>query len=307
MMHARLENVRRARKEVSVIHSNVFHNNRIIPIDEMRLSPGQAGLMNGWGLFTTMRIFRGQPFAFERHWRRLEKDAAKVRMPFAFDAAHVRQQLAGLLLANEVVEGTVRLYMIYNHTSFWQSGETFPPVDLIMYTAGLPAHPELARLSIAEHGRYAASALAGVKTTAWLNNVWHLAEAQKQGWTEVILLNERGEVSECTSANIFCAKHGTVRTPPLSSGCLEGVTRGILLEMASSTGVKLIEDTLRPEDLFAADEVFITSTNRTLLGVGEIAGHKYPVSSGPIAQKLEKMFDSVMLEYVAQGAVAIHS
>jgi branched-chain amino acid aminotransferase len=115
-----------------------------------------------------------------------------------------------------------------------------------------------------------------------------------------VLLNERGEVAECTTANIFAVKNGTVSTPPLSSGCLEGVTRSVLLEIAPHCGVPMIEQTLTPEDLFSADEVFITSTNRSLLGVCEIAGHKYPGAPGPIAQKLEQAFGAAMREYVAR-------
>lgn len=286
------------------MHRHVFHNDRLIPIEQVRLSPGQAGLLSGWGLFTTMRIFRGEAFAFERHWRRLERDAARTALPFPFDPAQVRRHLGELLHANQVAEGTARIYMIYNRFGFWQSDEPMPQVDLLMYTAGLPPHPEVARLGIAEHGRHAASPLAGVKVTSWLNNVWHLAEAQKRGWTEVVLLNERGEVAECTSANIFCVKEGKILTPPLSSGCLEGVTRDILLEIAPAARVPASEQTLRPEDLYAADEVFITSTNRSLLGISEIAGHKLPVSPGPVAQKLDRAFEAVMNDYVAHRTTA---
>jgi branched-chain amino acid aminotransferase len=285
---------------VQVIHRYVFHNDRLVPIEQVRLSPGQGGLLSGWGLFTTMRIFQGEAFAYERHWRRLEKDAGKTRIPFPFDPAQVRRQLSELLKANQVVEGTARIYMIYNRVGAWQSDESMPEVDLILCTAGLPAHPELARLTIGAHGRHAASPLAGVKVTSWLNNVWHLAEAQKAGWSEVVLLNERGEVAECTTANIFAVKNGTVSTPPLSSGCLEGVTRSVLLEIAPAAGVPMIEQTLTQEDLFSADEVFITSTNRSLLGVCEIAEHKYPGAPGPIAQKLEQAFGAAMREYVAR-------
>lgn len=291
--------VRQACAEGSLIHRLIFHNDRILPVEEARFSPGQAGLLNGWGLFTTMRIFQGEAFAYERHWRRLEKDAGRIRLPLPFDAAEVRGHLGKLLAANGVVEGTARIYLIYNRVGFWRSEENLPEVDLMLCTAGLPPHTESARLGVAEHGRYAASPLAGVKTTAWLNNVWHLAEAQKAGWTEVVLLNERSEVTECTSANIFCVKNGAVFTPPLSSGCLEGVTRGVLFEIAARAGVPLSEKTLRLDDLYAADEVFITSTNRTLLGVSEIAAHRYPLVMGPLVQKLEQTFDSYMREYVA--------
>ncbi len=209
-----------------------------------------------------MRVFQGEPFAYERHWRRLEKDAGRIRLPFPFDAAQVRRNLGELLAANGVTEGTARIYMIYNQVGFWRTDEQLPEVDLILYTAGLPPHVDQARLSVAEHGRHAASPLAGVKTTAWLNNVWHLAEAQKVGWTEVILLNERGEVAECTSANIFCVKDGAIFTPPLLSGCLEGVTRSVLLEIAAGAGVSMRrENADTAGSFYSADEVFITSTN----------------------------------------------
>jgi branched-chain amino acid aminotransferase len=281
-----------------LIHRLIFHNDRIVPVDEARLSPGQAGLTNGWGLFTTMRIFQGEAFAYERHWRRLEKDAERIRLPIPFDPSQVRRDLGELLAANQVVEGTARIYLIYNRVGFWQGAEPMPEVDLILCTAGLPAYSGEARLGVAENGRHAASPLAGVKTTSWLNNVWHLAKAQKEGWTEVILLNERGEVAECTSANIFCVKDGAVFTPPLSSGCLEGVTRSVLIEIAPRAGVSVRERTLTLQDLYDADEVFITSTNRSLLGVSEILGHRYSVVAGPLVQRLEQAFDAVMREYV---------
>jgi branched-chain amino acid aminotransferase len=288
-----------------LIHRLIFHNDRIVSIDEARLSPAQAGLLNGWGLFTTMRIFQGVAFAYERHWRRLEKDAARIRIPFRFDAAEVRRHLSELLDANQVVEGTARIYLIYNRVGFWQGDDAIPEVDLILCTAGLPPHVERARLGIAEHGRHAASPLAGVKTTAWLNNVWQLAEAQKAGRTEVILLNERGEVAECTSANIFCVKGGEVLTPPLSSGCLEGVTRSVLLEIAARADVPLAEKTLSLDALYAADEVFITSTNRALLGVSEVGAHRYSVVMGPLVQKLERTFVSYVREYVATQRLVV--
>ena len=285
-----------------MIHRYIFHNDRILPVEQSRLSPGQGGLLNGWGLFTTMRIFRGEAFAYERHWRRLEKDAARTRVPFPFESAKVHEHLRELLKANDVIEGTARIYMIHNSPGFWRSEETMPPVDLILCSASLPPHPSKARLNIAQHGRHAASPLAGTKVTSWLNNVWHLAEAQKAGWTEVILLNERGEVAECTAANIFCVKDGKVATPPLTSGCLEGVTRSVLLEIAPKHGVPISERTLFPADFLGADEVFITSTNRNLLGVNEIAGHHFADAPGPIAQKLEIAFDAAMHEYIARFA-----
>ena len=285
-----------------MIHGHVYHNHRLLPIEQVRLSPGQAGLLSGWGLFTTLRIFEGEPFAFERHWSRLERDAARTHLPFPFDADAVCAEVRELCRVNQVKEGTARIYVVYNKAGFWQSDESFPEVDLIVYTAGLPKYREPARLALRDNGRHAASPLAGVKVTSWLNNVWNLFEAQQKGYDEVVLLNERGEVAECTAANIFCVKGGGALTPPISSGCLEGVTRSVLLEIAPQNGVRIEERALRLEDLFAADEVFISSTNRSVLAVGEVQGHTYAAAPGPVTQKLERAFASYVSVYLAHHA-----
>jgi branched-chain amino acid aminotransferase len=285
-----------------MLHRFVFHNDRLLPMEEVRLSPGQAGLLSGWGLFTTLHIFEGEPFAFERHWKRLEKDAGRTHCPFPFEAERVRAQLHEVLRANHVREGCARIYVIYNQVGHWRSDEKFPKVDLILYSTDLPAFHEPARLGLREHGRHAASPLAGVKVTSWLNNVWNLYEAQQGGFDEVVLLNERGEVAECTAANIFCVRGGRVKTPLLSSGCLEGITRSILLEIGPKAGVPFEEAVLDPEDLYAADEIFISSTNRNLLAVGEIAGHRYANAPGPVTRKLDEAFNAYVKEYLARRA-----
>jgi len=283
----------------------VFHNDRIQPIAEVRLSPGQSGLMSGWGLFTTIRVIEGIPFAFERHWKRLLRDAQKTHCPFPFEEEIVLGHLHEVLQANEVREGCARIYVIHNRAGLWRSDETLPAADLVIYSSGLPPHREPVRLGLRQHGRHAASPLAGVKVTSWLHNVWNLHEAQQAGYDEVILLNERGEVAECTAANVFCARRGRVATPPLSSGCLEGITRGLVLELGLRAGVHVEERTLRPQDLYRADEVFISSTNRNLVAVSEINGHKMPVGTGPIMQKLEKSLLAYVREYMeARTAVS---
>ena len=288
----------------SLIHRHVFHNDHLLPIDKVRLSPGQAGLICGWGLFTTLRIVRGEAFAFERHWRRLEKDAAIIRMPMPYAGPRVRVNLQEVIRANGVTEGCARIYLVYNQVGFWRSDEAAPVVDLIIYTAPLPEYREPVRLGLREHGRHAASPLAGVKTISWLNNVWAVAEAQKEGFDEVILLNERGEVAECTAANVYLVKGDNILTPPLSSGCLEGVTRGILFEVAGEAGATVKEQVLRPEDLYQADEVFITSTNRNVIGVGEIAGNLFAGAPGPVTKRVDEAFTAYVDDYVSRRNAA---
>ena len=287
-----------------MIHRHVFHNDQLLPIEKVRLSPGQAGLISGWGLFTTLRIVRGEAFAFERHWRRLEKDAAITRLPMPYAGPRVRVQLQEVIRANQVADGCARIYLIYNQVGFWRSDESQPSVDLVIYTAALPEHREPVRLTVREHGRHAASALSGVKTISWLNNVWSVGEAQKEGFDEVIMLNERGELAECTAANLYIVKGDNVFTPPLNAGCLEGVTRSILFEIAGEAGANLREQSLKLEDLYAADEVFISSTNRNVIGVGEVTGHKFAGAPGPVTKRMNDVFTTYVIDYVTRRLAA---
>ncbi|MGA2810560.1 MAG: aminotransferase class IV [Candidatus Acidiferrum sp.] len=287
-----------------MIHRNIFHNESLLPIEKVRLSPGQAGLICGFGLFTTLRIARGEAFAYERHWRRLEKDAATTHLPMPYTAAKVRVHLHEAIRGNRVGEGCARIYLVHNNVGFWQSDEPRPDLDLIITTADMPEYRQPARLALREHGRHAASALCTVKTISWLDNVWSIGEATREGFDEVVLLNERGEVAECTSANIFAVKEGKIFTPPLNSGCLEGVTRGILFEIAPEAGLPLLQQTLRPEDLYSADEVFITSTNRNVISVAEIGGHAVPTPSNSVARRLNDLFAAYVAEYVDRRLAA---
>jgi branched-chain amino acid aminotransferase len=288
-----------------MIHRFAFHNGRLLPVDEVRLSPGQGGLLSGWGLFTTIRIVQGIPFAFERHWQRLRRDSEKTHCPLPFEEDAVRADLARVLEANKVQEGCARIYAIYNQIGFWRSNEPFPQTDLLICSSDLPAYRDVVRLGLREHARHAASPLAGVKVISWLNNVWNLYEAQQAGFDEVVLLNERGEVAECTAANIFCARDGVVLTPPLSSGCLAGITRSVMLEVGSPAGVPVAERTLFVDDLYAADEVFISSTNRNVVGVSEIAGRPVGRSPRVLMQKLDQAFAKYTRNYLDARSAAL--
>jgi len=283
----------------------MFQDEELKPVEQARWSPGQGGLICGWGLFTTVRIVRKEAFAYERHWRRLEKDAALTRLPLPNSGAKVRVQLQEVIRANNVEDGCARIYVVWNTVGYWRSDEKMPEVDLVITTADLPKYGDSVRLTVREQGRHAASPLAGVKTISWLESVWAAGEAQREGFDEVVLLNERGEVSECTAANIFAVKNDKVMTPPLSSGCLEGVTRGILMEIAADAGTSVVEQTLRLDDLYNADEVFITSTNRNVIAVREIAGRLVGAgTAGEITEKLEQAFEAYVKEYVDRRLAA---
>jgi branched-chain amino acid aminotransferase len=115
------------------------------------------------------------------------------------------------------------------------------------------------------------------------------------------LLNERDEIAECTAAKVFCIRGGSVETPPLSSGCLPGVTRDVLLEIGRQFGPPVKERSLTLAKLQQADEVFISSTSREILPVGQIEDHKVPQAHGPVTTRLAKAFSEYVIRYLARS------
>jgi branched-chain amino acid aminotransferase len=287
------------------MHRFIYHNDRVLPLEEVRLSPGQAGLINGWGIFSTVRVYDGIPFALERHYDRLARDAARIQLPLKTSLGEVRDAMLRMLQANHVGNACVRIYFIFNTIGIWKSDETFPQVDLIMYAMDVPERVGPTTLSVQEHGRHAAHPLTGTKVTSWLNNAWMVEQAHRRGCDDALLLNERGEVSECTAANIYCIRGGDVATPPLSSGCLAGVSRAILMEEGPKIGVSITERVLKLEDFYYADEVFITSTTRHVQPISHIEKRAMKQAPGPVTQKLAKLFEEYAKEYLARAAVAV--
>lgn len=254
------------------MHRFLLHNGEIHEASENLLSPGQVGFLNGWGVFSTIRVMDGVLFAFERHWARMKRDAALLRVPFPADPQWLEDGLLRLVEANHAINATLRVAVVRNLGGIFQGPAIDRAFDVVAFTADIRKWGTGVRLALVPQARHAACRFAGTKILSWCFNLAWLEEAQERGYDEALLLNERGELAECTSANIFAAKGDQVWTPPLSSGCLPGVTRELLLEEVRAPGITVCEKTLFPADLETADDVFITSTTRDLLQVYEIEG-----------------------------------
>lgn len=282
------------------MHRFALHNDEIAETSARVLAPGQIGLLTGWGVFSTIRVAHGIPFAFERHWERMRRDAATLRVPFPPDSESVRSSLMRLIEANQAWDATLRTVVVRNRGGLWE-GPSDRDFDLIALTTGLKDWGEGVKLTVQEQGRHAAGRFRGVKILSWAQNLAMLEEAQSRGFDEVLLLNERGEVSECTSANVFIAQGGEVLTPPLDSGCLPGVTREILLDAIQVEGIRIRERAIRLNDLQDADEVFVTSTTRNVLPVVSIDGRPAP-HRDKVRDLLESAFERYVEAYVAERA-----
>ncbi len=273
----------------------ILHNHRLVPIDEMRLSPLQAGLLTGLGVFTTLRLYRGQPFRFDLHWHRMARDAGRLDVPLCYQEPEVRRAIVELASANGRVEGAARVSFIKNSGGLWTPPPGHPPTDLVAFTYELREWPAVHRLRLQPNGIFAAGVYAGAKMLSWAPNTAFFDKARAEGFDDALLLNEKGQLAECTSANIFLVRGNQVFTPPVSSGCLEGVTRDILFAIAPTIGVKIAEQDLTVDDLSSAEEFFISSTTREAAAVGHISPQwNYP-APGPVTQALEEAFRSYVI------------
>lgn len=254
------------------MHRFLLHNSDVQDAGLSSASAGQVGLLNGWGVFTTIRVSNGILFAWERHWARMTRDAKKLRVPFPDSPEWMMERLQRLIQANNAADATLRIAVVRNRGGLFEGPGLAREFDLFAFTADLTRWPAAAKLGVKAGARFSASEFAGVKVTSWAFNLNWYEEAHERGLDEFILLNERGEIAECTSANVFAVFGGEAVTPPLSSGCLPGITREILLEAIHVPGVALRERVLRPEDLNGADEVFIASSTRDVMPVESIEG-----------------------------------
>ncbi|HUI42706.1 MAG TPA: aminotransferase class IV [Terriglobia bacterium] len=268
----------------------ILHNDRILPLAEARLSPGQAGLLLGWGVFTTLRIYRGRPFEFHRHWERMTRDAARLDVEVPCGEDLVLSRIVELARANRRVEGAGRVSFVKNYGGLWSGDPGGPVTDLLVFTRELSAWPESHRLLLQQNAAFSAGVLAGAKMLSWAQNTLLLEKARAQGYDDALLLNDRGEITECTSANFFMIRAGEGLTPPLASGCLPGVTREVLFPIAARAGIALREQALMPADLASADEVFISSTTREVAGVGFVSPDLRFAAPGAVTRKLEAAF-----------------
>jgi len=283
------------------MHRLLLHNDAVLDTGQKDLAAGQVGLLNGWGVFSTIRVADGVLFAFERHWERMRRDAVRMRVPFPEDAEWLKIRLMRLVEANDAQNATLRVAVVRNRGGLFDAPNLDRDFDLIAFTTGLKQWGDSARLTMKAQARHAQCEFAGAKILSWAQNLTWYEEAHEQGFDEVVLLNERGEVSECTSANIFSIRGSEVATPPLNSGCLPGITREILLEQIHLPGVSLVEKKLLPRDLEGADQIFITSSTRDLLPVSHVEGLKVRSSGFGTLKSLAKAFEDYRESYVSRN------
>jgi branched-chain amino acid aminotransferase len=275
----------------------VYVNGTIAPADQAVVPVYDHGFVYGEGVYETLRTYNRVPFLYDRHLRRLRQSAERLMLDVPFDDAtlleHIDQTVAA---AGELDEAYIRILLTrgVGDLSYDPASTPSPTVVIIVKPLEPPAarvFDEGIRISLVDMLRnHPKSVNPIIKSNNLLNNALAMQAAYRAGAEEALMCNYRGELTECAQANFFLVREGAALTPPSAAGLLEGVTRAFVFELGRELGLAVREEVLRPADLDAADEMFITSTTRELSPVVKVddrvvgSGKPGPVTRGLLAR-----------------------
>jgi branched-chain amino acid aminotransferase len=243
----------------------------------------------GDGVFETAKIDAGAPFALTRHHRRLERSAAGLGLP-PLDLPFLDKGIAAVLDGPEIDFGRLR-YSVTGGIGPLGSDRADASLTYIVLAGPQSRPPTSGALTVVPWTRNERSAVAGLKTTSYAENVVALARAKEAGAVEAVFANTRGELCECTGSNIFVVVDGVVLTPPAGSGLLLGITRELVIEWGRAAGVEVREENLPLEILQTADEVFITSSTKDVLPIHRVDARELSTER-PVTTELQALFRS---------------
>lgn len=267
----------------------VWLNGELVPEPEARISPRDHGLLVGDGVFESVRITAGQAFAVSRHLARLHRSAGALGLELPA-VAELREAVGDVLAATGISEGRLRITATSGPGGFSSARPEGPATVVVAAEEAPPWSPHVAVITV-PWPRNERGAVAGVKTTSYAENVVALRRAHAAGASEAIFANTRGELCEGTGTNVFLVLEGRLVTPPLSVGCLAGVTRELALEITDAT-----TETVPLPALVSADEAFLTSTTRNVHPISAVDGVPLAACPGPATAAALRAFRELEAE-----------
>jgi branched-chain amino acid aminotransferase len=274
----------------------VWVDGALVEEHEARISPFDHGLLTGDGVFETLRVYRGEPYCWRRHYERLARSASGMGLAIPPGEA-LRRAALDLIEANGLTDGRLRVTMTGGPSPLGSERGRATPT-LILAASALPPPGPATPIAVVTvpWPRNERGALAGLKTISYGENVRALAVAKESGAGEAIFPNTRGELCEGTGTNVFVVTGGVLRTPPEHSGCLMGVTRALILELADRLAIAAEETTLPLSAVVTADEAFITSSTREIQAISRVDGNPLPAAPGSVTTLLADAFRRMVAE-----------
>ena len=256
----------------------------VVPGEEAKVSAFDNGFAFGDSVYETLRTYAGRAFTLGRHLARLRKSAGRLGFEIPQSDAELRARVIAVLAAAGNAESYLRLIVSRGKGDLSYNFDRIKGPTVVMLVKPFEEFPErhfsegipVALVSIRRNPKRSLDP--AIKSSNLLNNLLATMEAQRAGAFEAILLNERDEIAEGAGSNVFVGKAGRLRTPPLEAGILAGITRDLVLELAHALDIEVRQEPLRPDDLFGADEAFITSTLKEVTPIARVGD--LPIGAG---------------------------
>jgi len=273
-------------------------NGRITPECEAVISVFDHGFLYGEGVYETMRTYHGRPFLFDRHMRRLRRSAGMIELPLPCSdeelAGQIRQTQTAATLDGEAY---IRVLVTrgVGELTYDLKATPDPSVVIVVKPQIDPpaeAYDKGVRVVIVDIVRnHPATVNPMIKSNNLMNSALAMQQALRSNAFEGVMRNYKGELTECTTANLFVVKNNVALTPPLTAGLLPGITREFLFDIGKDIGVDVAEQILGDDDLFGADEAFLTSTTRELVPIVTVNDRTIANGRpGPVTWKLLNAF-----------------
>ncbi|MDD4980502.1 MAG: aminotransferase class IV [Candidatus Omnitrophica bacterium] len=265
----------------------IFLNGKFLPLREAKISILTPGFLYGWGLFETMRAYHEKIVYFNAHLERINRSCKLIGINMPYSRNKLKGIIQETVKTNAFTDARVRLtlWKFAAGADTLVSVKKYCPYSYAKYKNGFRACVSSFRQNEGSH-------LAQLKTTSYLLYRLAYQQAKEQGFDESVILNPRGYICEGSSTNIFLVKNQELWTPALECGCLNGITRKAVLDLAKKYHIKAYEGNLSLPDLYAADEAFLTNS---LLGIMPLAAvEKQRAGKGTGRYRITRFF---MQEY----------
>ncbi len=262
----------------------IYLNGKIVDEKQAKVSVFDHGLLYGDGVFEGIRVYNGRIFREDEHVRRLYESARAIALEIPLTPDEFRKAMHDTLRANKLRDAYIRAVVTRGVGDLGLDPRKCPKPTVFIIAASIELYPEefyrrgLEIITAATRQKPPDVISPRIKSLNYLNNILAKIEGIQAGCIEAIMLNHKGEVAECTGDNIFIVVRGVLKTPPPDAGILEGITRGVVIELASNLGIEVREVPLTRFDLMTADEVFLTGTAAEVIPVVRIDGR--PVGNG---------------------------
>ena len=283
----------------------IWIDGKLVPKSEAAVSVFDHGLLYGDGVFEGIRVYNRKIFKLGAHLRRIYRNASAIHMDRQEQPLPTPEEMARILRtcveANELVDGYIRLIFTRGQGTLGLNPFKCPKPTVICIADQISLYPEEMyeqgmRVIVAQRPRTPSACLdPRLKSLNYLNNILAKVEAIDEGCLEAIMLAVDGSVGECTGDNLFLVKDGELLTSPLEVGMLDGITRAFVIEeLAPELGISVTERTLSLDDVYGADEIFLTGSAAEVIAVTQVGEREISSGEGPVTRRLRTRFREIV-------------